>query len=257
MVNNYTIVTVRNTSTRLPNKTIAYITENMRSLDIVIHRAKKIGLPVIVATSTDNSDDIISEIAKENNVHIFRGSLLNKIKRWKDCFGRYKIDNAVLVDGDDILYDFNIGARAIKKLINSDCDMIKNPKNIVCSLFTLAIKKKAIEKMYKYASYDYINTDVITEFINKADIKVQEVKLHNWEKNKPYRLTLDYKEDLEMFRVLISQIGIDISGKEIIFFLDNNKDISLINIHRQQEYLDNQIKFNKSVRTYLKKLEKN
>ena len=58
MVNNYTIVTVRNTSTRLPNKTIAYITENMRSLDIVIHRAKKIGLPVIVATSTDNSDDI-------------------------------------------------------------------------------------------------------------------------------------------------------------------------------------------------------
>lgn len=255
MVNNYTIVTVRNSSSRLPNKAIAFITEKMRSLDIVIHRAKRIGLPVIVATSTDNSDNIIAEIARENDVSVFRGALLNKIKRWKDCFDKYQIDNAVIVDGDDILFDFDIGVRSLDQLINSDCDMIICPENIVCSLFTLAFRKSAIDKVYKYALYDHINTDVITEFVERAGVKTQEVKLCNWEQDRPYRLTLDYKEDLDMFRVLIPHVGIESTAKDIISYLDEHKDITKINIKRHQDYVDNQKRFNKNVREYLSKEE--
>ena len=50
------IIQARNNSSRLPNKAIMKIKGNLRSIDIVIERAKQTGLPVILATSTDNSD---------------------------------------------------------------------------------------------------------------------------------------------------------------------------------------------------------
>jgi len=86
VIKNAVIVTVRNSSSRLPNKTIMQIKNGLRSVDIIIERAKKTGYPVIVATSTDISDDILINISKDHNVESFRGSLKNKIKRWYDCF---------------------------------------------------------------------------------------------------------------------------------------------------------------------------
>ena len=96
------IVTVRNSSSRLPNKAIMKIKGTLRSIDIVVERAKKTGLPVIIATSTADSDDIFVDIARQRGVHIFRGSLVNKIKRWYDCFNEFGIENALIVDGDDL-----------------------------------------------------------------------------------------------------------------------------------------------------------
>jgi len=56
------IVTVRNSSTRLPNKAIMKIKGDIRSIDIVIQRAKQTGFPVIIATSIHESDDEFEEI---------------------------------------------------------------------------------------------------------------------------------------------------------------------------------------------------
>ena len=52
------IVNVRNSSSRLPNKAIMKIKGDLRSIDIVVERAKKTGFPVIIATSTDKRDDV-------------------------------------------------------------------------------------------------------------------------------------------------------------------------------------------------------
>ena len=87
------IVTVRNSSSRLPNKAIMNIKNNLRSIDIVIKRAKQTGFPVILATSISETDDIFESISKEHEIEFFRGSLLNKIKRWYDCFEKYNIKN--------------------------------------------------------------------------------------------------------------------------------------------------------------------
>ena len=75
------IVTVRTSSKRLPNKAIMEIKPGIKSIDIVIKRAKKIGSTVILATSNDVSDDILVQIAKQHKIEVFRGALLNKIKR--------------------------------------------------------------------------------------------------------------------------------------------------------------------------------
>lgn len=241
------IVTVRNSSSRLPNKAIMKIKDDLRSIDIVVERAKKTGLPVIITTSTSPSDDVFEQVAREHNVEIFRGSLLNKLKRWYDCFVKFKIDYALFVDGDDLSNNYEIGLRALAKLKSNKLEIVGNPDNIVTGFFTYAMSKSAISKIYNTAPDDNINTDVITRYIEKAGIKVSEIELNDYECNKNIRLTLDYEDDLNFFRKLYDGIDILEGGKGIIDYLEKNKSISEINFHRQKDFLNNQAKFNQSV----------
>ncbi len=247
-MNNAAIVTVRNSSTRLPNKAIMSVKKELRAIDIVINRAKNTGFPVILATSTAKEDDIFKEIAIKNNVKIFRGALLNKIKRWFDCFEKFGIQNALLVDGDDLAYNYDIGKRAILQLNKRSVNLITHPKDIVTGFFTYAISKEGIDKLYSIAKSEKINTDVITRFIEKANLTSNLVSLKKFEKNENVRLTLDYEEDLEFFKKLYMEIDILASGKEIIEFLDKHNEIIKINYHRQKEFLENQAKFNASIK---------
>ncbi len=241
------LVTVRNSSTRLPNKAILEVVPHIRTIEAVIERAKRTDLPVLIATSTDSTDNIFVEIAETNKVGIYRGALLNKIKRWKDCFDEMQIENALLVDGDDLMYDYDIGKRAITALKQTDALMIKHPENVICGYFTYAIKKEGINALYKYAQEENTNTDVITEFVKQSGIKIDILELNIWEKDKPYRLTLDYEDDLEFFTRLINEVGLGASGQAITAYLDLHPELVNINLHRQADWASNQAKFNEEV----------
>lgn len=246
MVKIAALVTVRNSSTRLPGKAIKTVFASKKSIEIVIERAKKTAYQVIVCTSKDRSDNIFEKIAAENDVEIYRGDLLNKITRWYKCFGNFKLDAALLVDGDDLLYDYSIGIRAINRIIKTDLDLIKNPDDIVCGFFTYAISMKGIEKLYDIAG-KYQDTDVVTVFIKKANLKTEEVSLEAWERNMDLRLTLDYPEDLEMFKKTFEKVQYLSSGKEIIEFYKLNPQVAAINYHRHKDFLENQMNFNKKI----------
>lgn len=242
------IITVRNSSARLPNKAIMKITHDQRSIDILINRAKKTGLPVIIATSIDSTDDIFEDIANEHDIKIYRGSLLNKIKRWYDCFSYFNIENALLVDGDDLSYNYEIGKRAISYLKELKIEMVLNPPNIVCGFFTYALNRNGILKLYSVAKSEELDTDVIHKFIEFANLKTSFIKLENNEFDKKIRLTLDYPEDLEFFKVLYKNISVTSNGNEIVQFLENNQQIKAINYHKQKAFLENQKKFNESIK---------
>lgn len=241
------IVTVRNSSSRLPNKAIMKVKDDIRSIDIVIERAKKTDFPVILATSTDTSDDIFESIAKEHNIKFFRGALLNKIKRWNDCFEEYGIENALLLDGDDLCHNYDIGKRAIKELKSKPIDLVENPPNIVTGFFTFAMKKSGIKKLFELVSEPEKNTDVINRYIEKASLETDFVPLEDYEKNEQIRMTLDYEEDLSFFKELYKKIDILASGRTVIDFLNHNPEILKINFHRQKDWLENQTKFNENV----------
>lgn len=244
----YAIVTARSASTRLPGKMLRNVTSDKTALEIVMARAALTGFPVVVATSSEKSDDALEDIARGAGVEVFRGPLLNKIRRWERCFHRYRIDYGLLIDGDDLLFDYDIGKRAIEQLKNQRADMVVYPENVVPGLFTYAISARGIGRMAAYSGGDDSDTDVIAEFMRKADISTEPVALNPWERDRNYRLTLDYEEDLEMFRELIGKVGIDATGREVIDFLDENPDVVGINIGRQEEFLENQARFNESVR---------
>jgi len=240
------IITVRNSSTRLPNKSLMIIKDNLRSIDIVLERAKKTELPVIIATSTESEDNIFEDIAKQHNVKIFRGALLNKLKRWSDCFSEYGIENALLIDGDDLAYNFEIGKRALTQLKSNQSELVICTDDIVTGFFTYAIKKSGIVKLYHQAPNEETDTDVPTKYIEKANLIKSYIKLYNYERNQKIRLTLDYEEDLNFFKKLYEKLDITETGKNIVKFLNENPHISQINIEKQKDFLENQKKFTES-----------
>lgn len=240
-------VTIRNTSKRLPNKALLEIKNGLRSVDIVLERAKKTECFVILTTSTNKSDDIFEKIAKLHGIQVFRGSLINKIKRWYDCFTKYQIENALIIDGDDLAYDYEIGLRAILELKSTKSDIISCPQNIVPGFFTYAISKNGIAKLFSVASSETIDTDIIVKFIEKAKLKISYVSLKEHEQNKNLRLTLDYIEDLQFFKKLYSDLDILANGKSIVNHLAKNKTIAEINFYRHKDYLENQEQFNKKM----------
>ena len=97
--NIFTIITVRTSSKRLPKKCLKYINK-MRVIEIIINRAKKIGYPIILATTKDKADIALCNLAEKNQIIYFKGSKNNVLKRWNDCFIKNKVDVAIMVDAD-------------------------------------------------------------------------------------------------------------------------------------------------------------
>jgi len=232
------IITARISSKRLPNKTILEV-KGRKSIEITIERAKKIGHQVILATSNDKSDDVLVEIAEKCGIELFRGSLSNKIKRCHDCFEKFKIDNALLIEGADICYDFNIGIRALSELRETDSGIIWCPKEIITGLFTLAVSKSAIEELYELVPSENFDTDVFTHLFEKMTTKVSFVKLYENEKDKEIRLTIDYQEDLDFFRKVYENFSITENSSVIIKYLLENPSLSKMNYFREKDYLEN------------------
>ena len=237
------IISVRNNSTRLPKKALTPIYNDYTAIDILITRALHFGFFPIVATSYETSDDPIANCSKKHIDSLcFRGALPNKLHRWFECFDTLRISKAVIVDGDDIMYDFEIAKRALD-LLNAETPFVQHPKNIICGLFTYAFTLKGIETLYNNEPNPDTDTDIITPFIEKTKLTSPEFKLNSWEKNRPFRLTLDYEEDLDFFKKLTGELGIKATGKEITAYLDAHTDVAQINIVRQKDYIANQKMF--------------
>lgn len=250
MVRSAALVTVRNSSTRLPHKALAEIRPGLRAIDCVLQRAKLIETEVILTTSTDRSDDVFEEIAREQGVQIFRGALQNKIKRWHDCFQTHGLELALLVDGDDLAYGFELGQRALSLLARYDDGalLVRHPPDIVCGLFTYGLNVQAMERLHAVAKAEDLDTDVITEFLHQARIKEALLELFPHEQGRNFRLTLDYKEDLQMFQALYAKVDVLSPTQELISFLDDHPEVVEINLFRQADYLQNQSNFNKRVK---------
>ena len=202
---------------------------------------------MILATSTDPTDDYFEDICKKQNIDIFRGALLNKIKRWYDCFVKFDIDFAIQIDGDDLSYDFDIAKNAIKEIQLGKFDLLTCEKEAITGLFTFAFTKNAIKKLYDVVPDEKTNTDIITKFIKKSNLKTGYLEGSGYEKNEQIRLTLDYKEDLEFFKKLYSLTDIKTPTRKIIEFLIENPDVAKINYHRQKDFVLNQERFNNAI----------
>jgi spore coat polysaccharide biosynthesis protein SpsF (cytidylyltransferase family) len=241
------IINARSTSSRLPEKCFAQITDDLQTYQIIIHRAKLAGLPVVFGTSDDASDDKLAQLAAAEGVDVFRGARLNKIKRWHDCLVEYDADAMVCIDGDDLAVDFDIARRVADVMRKGQADVYEAPEDIICGLLTYAFTSTAVEKMFALVSDPEADTDVVSSYIEAAGLTCAEMSLNADERGLDVRLTLDYPEDAEFFRRVYEVMSVDASGSAIAA-----KALELglteINWHRQADFAQNQQRFNEQVK---------
>ena len=121
------IVQSRFSSQRLPGKALMKI-GNTPMLLRVVNVLKSISLisQIVVATSTDKSDDQIADICVTNNIEFYRGSLDNVSLRFRDLLKRHSSREFIRVSGDSPLIQQDLIINAINIFQNSRAPVVTN-----------------------------------------------------------------------------------------------------------------------------------
>jgi len=84
---------------------------------------------IVVATSTEDSDDKIETYCAKNDIKCYRGDLLNVAQRFCNAATFHELDYAFRVNGDNILLDLTIFEEAMRFARIQKYDFISNVKN--------------------------------------------------------------------------------------------------------------------------------
>ena len=232
------IIVARNTSTRLPEKATRKI-QGRETIALLIDRIKRCKNAdcIVLATSTDSSDDIIEGIAKREGVLPFRGSLENLSLRFYEAAKYYGINQIVRITGDDILRDEFMIDKAIEQHLKSSCDvtfMKDMPYGTSTDVFSLDV----IETILNTAVVPE-NTEYLEWYLeNERYFNVDYVE-SGYQYDSGIRLTLDYEEDFLFFSKIFdyfNKFKPDFSLSDVICYLDENPDVKNINAFKKVKY---------------------
>jgi len=241
-----TIIVVRTSSKRLPNKALCKIIDQ-ESITVLINRMKRIknSNQIILATSTDKSDDVLEKIAIKEGVSIYRGSLNNVALRYYEAAKKFGLEQVVRITGDAIMCDEIMLEKAIENqiLTGSDVTFIQNmPYGTAKEVFNF----KTIETIALKAEKPE-NTEYLEWYLeNNKIFNISFIK-SNYVFDKSIRLTLDFEEDLILFNKIFEYFKIDIDKftlYDVLVFLKNNPEIVKINSHLTPKFSRNDLNLN-------------
>lgn len=224
------ILQARFSSTRLPGKVLKKILgKPMLSLQLErVMCASKID-KLIVATSTDSSDNEIENLCKEMQVRCFRGSLDDVMDRYYQAALLYRPKHVVRLTGDCPLIDPQIIDEVIGFFIKGDFDYASNcvEPTFPDGLDVEAFKFSALETAWKEASLPS-HREHVTPFIyqNNERFKVGHYKTQ--EDLSHLRWTVDRPEDFELIRQIYEALykhNPKFTTQDILGFLSKNPSL--------------------------------
>ena len=206
---NLAIIQARLSSSRLPGKVL----KKVLGKPIILYQLErvlksKLINKVIIATSVEKSDDDLCKLCLKNNIDFYRGSLNDVLSRFYNTYKQFgPSENIIRLTGDCPLIDPKIIDKVILKHLNSNFDYTSN--TILPSwpdgFDVEVINSKILEVIYKNAKTPY-DREHVTSYIykNKQTFKLQNISnSKDWSK---IRLTLDFKEDFELIKTIISEL---------------------------------------------------
>ncbi|MCW3077282.1 MAG: hypothetical protein JWO32_1891, partial [Bacteroidetes bacterium] len=234
-----TIIACRLKSSRLPKKALAKI-GNLTSVEYCIKNALQFQNinHTILATSDLPGDDELKDYTYHPQVVFHKGHPEDVIKRYLDIVDKLNIDVIVRVTADMPFISDEILQILLKSHFETGADYTRAKDaavgqnlEIINSQALRYVKSFFPEANYsEYMTWYFIN--------NPGHFKINEIDLPK-EMIRPYRLTLDYPEDLEMFNKIedhFTKNKLNFSLKNIFDFLDNNPEVPKINDHIKLTY---------------------
>jgi spore coat polysaccharide biosynthesis protein SpsF len=236
------IIQARMTSSRLPGKVLKPLHGKpmlMRQIERV-RNARRLH-NIVVATSTDTSDDVLADRCNDMGVFVARGSLDDVLARFHYAADTVGADVIVRLTGDCPLSDPVLIDLLIKKYLAEDFDYVSNtikptfPDGLDVEVFS----RKALETAFREARLPS-EREHVTPFIKKSST----FTCYNLENDRDlsgHRWTVDEPEDFELISRIFSALypSNPIFGQsEIMTLLDNHPDWSRLNsmIGRDEGY---------------------
>ena len=232
------IVQARINSTRLPGKILMDIEGQpmlFRQLDRLKHGLGD--LPLIVATSSELSDDAVEALCREHDVDCFRGPLDDVMLRFIQCAQEYELDHFVRVGGDDPLIDPECCSTLVSMHRSEPHDFMyaSNREGWPYGCAAELISLSALKKIHAQVNSSFYKEHTIPYFFDHTDefdmIKVKAPARIN---RPEYYFTVDFLEDLELVRKVFRSLkdeGDYFSLERVIHLIDKNPEFRDINRH--------------------------
>ncbi len=232
------IIQARTGSTRLPQKMILPFYENEGIFSLILKRltssVKKEN--IILATSTNENNDVLVEIAKNYGINYYRGSENDVLQRFIDAAKEFDADKIIRVCADNPFLDIDFLNFLLENFAKSDCDYMsfKTSNNIPTikthyGFWAEAVTLNALEKV-KSMTDENLYHEHVTNFIyaNPDDFNIkffnipEEIDSHN-----DIRLTIDTKIDFDIQKEIFNKIYKEkpnFNAFDILNFLNENKE---------------------------------
>ena len=244
-----TIIQSRMGSTRLPGKVLLPLADKFVLEHVVsrVSRATKVDT-VVVATSSEQQDDIIAKLAPGFGAEVYRGSESDVLGRMFKAATKHESETVVRITADCPLLDPSVIDASVETLQRTGADYTSNiqHRTFPRGLDVEAFGFESFERVHNEATkphhrehvtpYYHENTD---EF-ELVDVTSDDVYSDDHLRNRTdLRLTLDEAADYELLRRLYDEIPHkETSTKRVIEYIDEN-DLEQINAHTEQKEVEN------------------
>ena len=237
------VLTARSGSSRLPGKVLLPFSDSGTVLDHVILRAQSMSMPTFLFTSGDMADNPLEKIAIDRKIQVFRGSLKNKVDRWRQGFEAFGISRAHLIDVDDpffsrtrILMSLKLLGEQITTVLPSklsDSGEASEGTSIELSALNTIVSSPSFSKAQDFDVVPwstFIPSKAIQRMTNSHDIP-------------RFRLTLDYAEDYKLLKHLAETFGPLVPRGQLVEYLLANPSQVAVNFFRNEQFLENKKEF--------------
>ena len=202
------IIQARMGSARLPGKVLLSVC-GKALIQYLLERvqAANLGLPVIIATSSESADDPIANFCDQQAVDCYRGSCLDVASRFAEVIDEYSLDAFVRISGDSPLLDGEILRQAVEAF-DADADLVTNiyprsyPRGQSVEILWAECFRETLPRMKKESDREHV-----TSFFYQH---AEEFQIRNLMQTPPLTATsmaVDTPEDLNCFKRLIETTG--------------------------------------------------
>ncbi len=157
---------------------------------------------IVIATSSEESDDVIERLALEEGVKVFRGDLSNVALRFINASGFNNLDYAIRITGDSLFMDPKIAIDLVEYLRLSDFDLISNRQTKMYPIGETVeiVNINTMKKLYPLFSAPG-DFEHVTQFLYNNESKYNIKIMHHVNPSGTFRgvsLAIDTPEDLNI-----------------------------------------------------------
>ena len=243
------ILQARTGSTRMPEKVILPFYHEQSILDLLLEKVKTLGVPAVLATTVNPSDDRICSLAEKHEVPVFRGSGNDVLERFIQAARKFSFSKIIRVCADNPFLDLAGMKTLIAKSEESEADYLSfqldgNKPSILThfGFWAEAVRLDALEKAQQLTA-EKLYHEHVTNFIygNPALFNVKFIQADPLVFSRTdIRMTLDTPEDFEIQQKIFATIikeNPNFGIPEIVGWLDQHPEILEL---MKQEILKNQ-----------------
>jgi len=231
------ILQARMSSTRLPGKVLKEAGGRVL-LDRMVERARRAKTVdrVVVATTTDSSDDAIAAFCTDNEIEFTRGSLQDVLDRYYQAARQYQADIVVRLTGDCPLIDPDLIDEVVNALIHASADFACNrlpppfKRTYPIGLDVEAATFSALQRAWQEAKEKHEREHVMP-YLYEVPGRFKVVQLNLAEDLGHLRWTLDTPEDLEFLQTVYAMLDNrnDFTWREVLNLVRQHPGLQEIN----------------------------